>query len=175
MLKGVSKTVSKPLCILMNRSIDEEIFPDKWKLANVIPIFKKGDESQLSDYRPVALLSCIGQLQERIFKNMYNFLIDNNILYKYQSGFLPYHSTVFQLIDIYHNICQASDNNMFFVLPFVMCLKHLIKLRQNGIDGKLLEWLSNNLSQRKQKGCFKSCYSGLKSICSWASFIFGVY
>ena len=46
MLKGVSKSVSKPLCILLNRSFDEGIFPDTWKLANVIPIFKKGDKSQ---------------------------------------------------------------------------------------------------------------------------------
>ena len=38
------------------------------------------------------------------------------------------------------------------------------KLRQNGIGGKLLEWLSSYFSQRKQKDCFKSCYSGLKSI-----------
>ena len=97
MLKGVSKTVSKPLCILINRSFDEGIFPDIWKLANVIPIFKKGAKSQPSNYRPVALLSYIGKLQERIvFKNMYNFLIDNNLLYKYQSDFLPHHSTVFQ-------------------------------------------------------------------------------
>ena len=57
--------VSKPLCILMNRSFDEGIFPDTWKLANVIPIFKKGDKSQPCNYRPVALLSCIGKLQER--------------------------------------------------------------------------------------------------------------
>ena len=97
MLRGVSKSVSKPLCILMNRSFEEGIFPDIWKIANVIPIFKKGDKSQPSNYRPVALLSCIGKLQERIvFKNMYNFLLDNNLLYKYQSGFLPHHSTVFQ-------------------------------------------------------------------------------
>ena len=64
MLNGVSKSVSKPLCILMNRSFSEGIFPDTWKLANVIPIFKKGDKSQPSNYRPVALLSCIGKLQE---------------------------------------------------------------------------------------------------------------
>ena len=112
MLRGVSKSVSRPLCILMNRSFEEGIFPDIWKIANVIPIFKKGDKTQPSNYRPVALLSCIGKLQERIvFKNMYNFLLDNNLLYKYQSGFLPHHSTVFQLIDIFHNICQAFDNN----------------------------------------------------------------
>ena len=66
MLMGVSKTVFKPLCILMNRSFKEGIFPDIWKLANVIPIFKKGDKFQSSNYRPVALLSCIGKLQERI-------------------------------------------------------------------------------------------------------------
>ena len=74
MLKNVSKTVSKPLCILMNRSFHDGIFPDIWKLANVIPIFKKGDKSETSNYRSVAILSCIGKLQERIvFKNMYNF------------------------------------------------------------------------------------------------------
>ena len=66
MLKGVSKSVSKPLSMLMNRSFNEGIFPDIWKLANVIPIFKKGDKSQPCNYRPVALLSCIGKLQERI-------------------------------------------------------------------------------------------------------------
>ena len=77
MLRGVSKSVSKPLCILMNISFEEGIFPDMWKIANVIPIYKKGDKSQPSNYRPVALLSCIGKLQERIvFKNMYNFLLD---------------------------------------------------------------------------------------------------
>ena len=119
MLRGVSKSVSKPLCILMNRSFEEGIYPDIWKIVNVIPIFKKGDKSQPSNYRPVALLSCIGKLQERIvFKNMYNFLLDNNLLYKYQSGFLPHHSTVFQLIDIFHNIRQAFDNNMFSCIVF---------------------------------------------------------
>ena len=174
MLKGVSKSVSKPLCIWMNRSFDEGIFPDIWKLANVIPIFKNGDKSQPCNYRPVALLSCIGKLQERIdFKNMYNFLIENNLLYKYQSGFLPHHSTVFQLIDIFHNICQAFDNNMFYCIVFCDVSKAIdrvwhkglmFKFRQNGIEGKLLEWLNSYLSQRKQKVCIKSCFSGLKSI-----------
>ena len=53
-----------------------------------------------------------------------------------------------------------------------MCLKHLIvwhkghlfKLRKNGIEGKLLEWLNSYLSQRKQKVGLKSCFSCLKSI-----------
>ena len=40
----------------------------------------------------------------------------------------------------------------------------MFKLRQNGIEGKLLECLNSYLSQRKQKVCIKSCFSGLKSI-----------
>ena len=142
--------------------------------SHVIPIFKKGDKSLPSNYRPVALLSCLGKLQERIvFKNLYNFLIDNNLLYKYQSGFLPHHSTVFQLIDIYHNICQAFDNNLFSCIVFCDVSKAfdrvwhrglLFKLRQNGIDGKLLQWLNSYLTNRKQKVTLKSCASTIKSI-----------
>ena len=37
------------------------MFPDIWRLASVIPIFKKGDKSLSSNYKPVALLSCIGK------------------------------------------------------------------------------------------------------------------
>ena len=45
--------------------------------------FLKCDKSLLSNKRPVALLSCLGKLQERIvFKNLYNYFIDNNLLYK---------------------------------------------------------------------------------------------
>ena len=52
-----------------------------------------------------SLLSGSGKLQERIvFKHIYNHLIDNNLLYKYQLGFLPTHSTTFQL-------CSSNNRN----------------------------------------------------------------
>ena len=84
-------------------------------------------------------------------------------------NFLPHHSTVFQ----FHNKCQAFDNSVFSFIVFCDVSKvfdrvwHkglLFKLRQNGIDVKFLEWLDSYLSQRKHNVCFKSCYSGLKSI-----------
>ena len=61
-LKGAAKAVSKPLTILFNRSLDESIFPDTWKIANVIPIYKKGLASAPSNYRPISLLCSIGKL-----------------------------------------------------------------------------------------------------------------
>ena len=77
---------------------------------------------------------------------MYNFLIENNLLYKYQFG--SYHTAqqFFQLIDIFQNICQALDNNMFSCIVFCDVSKAfdriwhkglMFKLRQNGIEGKL--------------------------------------
>ena len=158
----------------MNRSFEEEIFPDIWKIANVIPIFKKGDNSQPSNYRPVALLNCIGKLQERIvLKTCIIFYL--TIIFYVSIWLLtsPVNSFFFQLIDIFQNICQAFDNNILSCIVFCDVSKSfdrvwhkglLFKLQQNDIEGKFLEWLSSYLSQRKQKVGLKSRFSGLKSI-----------
>jgi hypothetical protein len=53
MLKSTAKTLCTPLCIIFNRSLQEGVFPDVWKTANVIPIFKKGEADTPSNYRPV--------------------------------------------------------------------------------------------------------------------------
>ena len=95
-IKNIARAIYKPLCIIFNCSLREGIFPDIWKLGNLVPLFKKGDRSIPTNYRPVSLLSNLGKIQERIvFKHMYNHLYSNNLLYKYQSGFRPGHSTTF--------------------------------------------------------------------------------
>jgi hypothetical protein len=69
--------------------------PSNWKSAHGIAIFKKSDTSLPSNCRPISLLSCVGELMERIvYKHVYNHFVDNNLINKYQSGFLPKHSTV---------------------------------------------------------------------------------
>ena len=173
MLKPVAKEVSVPLSILFNRSFREGRFADIWKHSHVIPLSKKGDTSEPSNFRPVSLLCGIGKLQERIvFKHIHNYLTENDLIYKYQSGFLPNHSTTFQLIDIYHNICQAIDNNQYACMVFCDVSKAfdrvwhkglIFKLKQLGIDGDLLEWISNYLDNRQQRVVLKSSMSSFKS------------
>ena len=174
MLKVVAKEVSFPLEILFNRSFPESKFPQTFKESNVIPLPKKGDNSCPSNFRPISLLSGIGKIQERIvFKNIHNYFNENNLLNKYQSGFLPNHSTTLQLIDIYHHICQTFDNNQYACMVFCDVSKAfdrvwhkglLFKLKEYDINGALLNWISDYLDNRKQKVVIKSCHSNTKLI-----------
>ena len=94
MMKAVAQAIAKPLTALYNRLLKNHIFPEIYKYSLVTSLPKKGENFLLSDYRPVALLSNVGKGMERIvFKQVYNFLLENELLYKYQSGFIPGHST----------------------------------------------------------------------------------
>ena len=97
-----------------------------WKSTIVIALFKKGIKSDQSNYPPNCLLSCVGKVfEQHVFKYIFNFLLDNSLIYKYQSGFMHGQPTVHQLIEIYHNICLSLENRE--VICTVMYQKHLIK------------------------------------------------
>jgi hypothetical protein len=65
MLIAVNVQISKPFCMLFNKSLHQNSFPTDWKLAHVIPFFKAGDKSVPSNYRPVSLLSCVSKYLEK--------------------------------------------------------------------------------------------------------------
>mgnify|MGYP000465329115 CR=1 FL=1 len=54
-------SLSEPLSKLFNISLTSGVFPDGWKLANVISLFKKEDKQILINYQPVSLLSCLSR------------------------------------------------------------------------------------------------------------------
>ena len=56
------------LKIIFRNILLTSTYPDVWKLANVIPIFKKGDKQLIKNYRPISLLSIYG----KIFNNLYS-------------------------------------------------------------------------------------------------------
>jgi hypothetical protein len=110
MLVSVKEEILKPLCSLFNKSLREKVFPSDWKIAHVIPLFKNGDKSLPSNYRPISLLSYVSKVLEKIiFKHVFNHLLENKLLYKFQSGFIQGHSTSHQLIELYHRILLALE------------------------------------------------------------------
>ena len=160
MLKYTANSVARPLMILFNKCLECGIFPQTWKKAIVMPLYKKDEKHFPSNYRPISLLSCVGKVFERIiFKNIHNFLLDHSLIYDMQSGFLPNHSTVYQLLEIFHNICISREEKKHTGLVFCDVSKAfdrvwhrglIYKLKHYGIGGKLLDLLENYISDRHQ-------------------------
>jgi hypothetical protein len=175
MLKNTADTVYfKPLKYIFNQSRRISKYPSCWKIANVLSLFKKGDKSIASNYRPIALLSCVVKVFERIvFKYIYNYMLEHKLLYKFQSGFVSGHSTSHQLIELYHKICIALENGQITVAVFCdiskafdrLWHKGLIeKLKSYGINGKLLKWLKDYISERKQQVLLNNSIAWLGSL-----------
>ena len=124
-----------------------------------MPIFKKVDKSDVSNYRPVSLISCVSKTFERVIhKHLYNYLISNSLLYKYQSCFIPGHSTVHRFIELIHRTCLALKNyetccHIFYdiskAFDRVWHKGLLHKLKGYGISGDLSKRFGNYLNERK--------------------------
>ena len=117
--------VAHPLCILFNKSLRERQFPKDWKLAHVIPIFKVEINQW---YGHIALLCTVSKISENVvYKYVFNFLVDNAHIYKFQSEFIPGNSTSHQLIILSHEILQSLDNHELICLIFVMSVRPLVE------------------------------------------------
>ena len=111
MLLICDETVVLPLKIIFRTILETSIYPDVWKLANVTPIFKKGNKQLIRNYRPISLLPICGKIFEKIvFNCLYSYLNDNSLLTRNQSGFRPGDSTTNQLLYLVNEIHQSFEN-----------------------------------------------------------------
>ena len=85
-----------PLKHICNLSFTTGVFPSELKIANVVPIYKSGDDMIFSNYRPVSVLPIFSKLLERLaYNRLIAFINNNRILYEYQFGFQKGKSTNF--------------------------------------------------------------------------------
>ena len=160
-LKEGSDALAKPLSELFNLSLQQQHFPSSWKVANVVPVFKKADPKKVENYRPLSLLSIIGKVFEKcVYKHLHNFIVANNIITPHQSGFTIGDSTVNQLLYLSNEFSKALDDGKEIRVVFFDISKAfdrvwhkglIYKLQNIGITGSLLLWIENYLFSRKQK------------------------
>ncbi len=140
--------------------INTGIFPDKIKIAKIILILKKDDESQFTNYRPISLLPTISKIFERvIFKQLYKFLHDSKLLYDSQYGFREGHSIEYATLEIVDRITLEMDNmntpiSIFLDLSKAFdTLDHQIlikKLEYYGLNELSIKLMESYLSNSKQ-------------------------
>lgn len=160
-LKECAGSLCSPLARLFNMSFQKGQFPNSWKLANVVPIYKKDDRQSVNNYRPVSLLCTMSKVLERVVHSrLYSYCKTNNLLTDKNSGFKDSDSTVNQLLFITHKITQALDNREDASLVFLDISKAfdkvwhrglLFKLRQLGLSDIILDWFSSYLDSRVQQ------------------------
>ena len=144
---------------MINLSIVNGIVPDKIKIAKVIPIHKKGDPLDISNYRPISLLSSISKVLEKIIhKRTIRFLKNLDIFSDSQFGFRQKHSTTHTILYFIDHIASAIDDHLHTLGIFLDLSKAfdtidheilLYKLSHYGIRGKALEWFRSYLTNRK--------------------------
>ena len=96
---------------LILKIVHTGIFPDKLKIAKVIPLFKKRDPTLIANYRPISLLPAISKIFERVIFNQMNaYFTLNNLFYDKQYGFRKYHSTELAALNVIDTIVNHMDN-----------------------------------------------------------------
>ncbi|CAB4010510.1 Hypothetical predicted protein, partial [Paramuricea clavata] len=145
-----------------------------WKLANIVPILKKCPASNVQNYRPISLLSNIGKIFERcVFNRVINHI--SNQLHNFQHGFLKGKSCTTHLLQVIDEIGRSLDcaeQTDIIYLDFAKAfdkVNHsllLDKISGFGIDGNLLKWFGNYLSDRRQQVTIPGSTSGVLPVLS---------
>jgi hypothetical protein len=93
-LKASAPYVSSPITHIFNKIPITGTFSDRLKFSDIKPLYKKGDKSDLANYRPISLLPTFSKIiKKSIYKRLYSHISKPNILVPEQFGFKENSST----------------------------------------------------------------------------------
>ena len=174
-LKKCAPSISIPLSNLFNNIYYSGNVPLEWKQANVVPIHKKGDKSDVSNYRPISLTSLVAKIMERIIQDEL-LLRTRHLLSDNQHGFVKDKSCATNILTLTDDISTLLHNNIgcdiiyFDFQKAFDTVKHdliLKKLKyQFNIDGSLLRFINDYLKNRTQRVLLENSFSDFKPVVS---------
>jgi Reverse transcriptase (RNA-dependent DNA polymerase) len=172
-IKKIYPSIIRPLKHVFSKSLTSGIVPSKFKIAKVIPLFKSGNCLDMSNYRPISLLSSFSKILEKIVHTrLYSYLSANSLISPNQFGFRPNHSTSHPMTLLINKLSSAINSKKHSIVVFCDLRKafdtcnHKIllkKLSALGVVGSGLRWFENYLSGRKQ---YVSCGDSDSSLLS---------
>ena len=174
-LKFCAVSLAYPLSIMFNISYNTGVDPKEWKLENVVPIHKKGSKENVENYRPISLTSLVMKTFERILKDK---ILEHtsHLLDERQHGFLSKKSCTTNMVGFCDtlalnlNDCIRTDVVYFDFSKAFDSVNHDILLHKlkhmYNIDGRLLKFLINYLSNREQQVVIGSATSTREPVLS---------
>ena len=156
----MANELAYPMKLLFDKTMSSGKIPQQWKFAEVRPIFKKGIKNTAGNNRPVSLTPIVCKLFEGFIRDsLSKHFHDNDLLSVDQYGFTSGRSCVTQLLTTVNDWMRDLDEGKpvdavyldlkkaFDTVPH----KRLVnKLRGYGVEGKLLLWIQDFLSNRSQ-------------------------
>ena len=160
LLKQLAPILCKPLTLILNQSLLTGIFPDKLKLAKVIPVHKTDDTHLTENYRSISILPSISKVFEKsVFDQTYIYFVQYKYLSENQYGFRKDHSAEHAILEIVDRITSEMEIGNTPISIFLDLskafdtLNHdilLFKLKFYGINDTCLNWFKSYLYDRSQ-------------------------
>jgi hypothetical protein len=160
MLKYVKFELGNILTLMVNQTLKTGIFPNKLKIAKVIPIYKKDETYKIENYRPISLLSSVSKVFEKVIHDqLAAYFVSSKLFFDSQYGFRRQHSTELAAIELVDRVVAEMDRNEIPISIFLDLSKafdmldHTIlqhKLEYYGVKDVVLQLLKSYLNDRKQ-------------------------
>ena len=111
LIKRCKESLTKPLTLLINQMISSGIFPEQLKISRIKPLYKAGDTTIMSNYRPISLLPSMSKIFEYVlFHQLYDYMNDNKLLCVQQYGFRSGHSTELAALKLVNHLISNMDD-----------------------------------------------------------------
>ena len=163
-IKAVATELAGPLSRLLNYCMREGHYPENFKVARVVPVFKAEDPTQFSNYRPVSVLPVLSQVFERVlYSRLIKFLDEHEVIISGQYGFRAGHSTVMAITDMVEKVRAAWASKEEALGVFIDLKKAfdtvdheilLQKMDHYGIRGVAQGLMRSYLRDRTQYVCY---------------------
>lgn len=184
LIKICSRTMATVLTPIINKCLESGVFPDNLKYSTIKLIYKKGDEKDIQNYRPISLLPNISKIFEKVISTrIYKFIDRYNILTDRQNGYVKGRTTAKAIYEVLQDILDGINNDCETVGVFmdltrafdsVNYSKLYSKLESVGIRGISLDLIRSYLTNRKQRTASLDEESGRVLFSRWETIERGV-